>query len=402
LDENSTLALKRYFREYYFKHSDRIKAPSRIESREFGYFPFNGGMIRHLSFKDIGIFRALLVREAPAGVYCSNSLYEDPTAEMQKKGWIKANLIFDIDADALKLACKNEHDVWFCKKCGHKEFGLRPEACSICKGTTILEMTWACSNCIAGTKRETFRLIEFLEQDFGISGSQITTFFSGNAGFHVEVESSQLDELDQHGRSEISDYLTAQGVAPIVFETQRLSPDDPGWRGRVARYIRDLPPGAKPFKSVDYDKRVLEMANDLESDQIESLMASAIDSNRVRIDAMVTADIHRVFRMAETLNNKTGLVKRRCGDLSTFDPFSEAVALPEENEPVSINIDMCPRITLGGTFIGPIQKKTIAKVPLYLAIYLISRGAARIEAGDSELIEGGLAQASKSDTVHAS
>jgi len=131
-------------------------------------------------------------------------------------------------------------------------------------------------------------------------------------------------------------------------------------------------------------------------------MASAIDSNRVRIDAMVTADIHRVFRMAETLNNKTGLVKRRCGDLSTFDPFSEAVALPEENEPVSINIDMCPRITLGGTFIGPIQKKTIAKVPLYLAIYLISRGAARIEAGDSELIEGGLAQASKSDTVHAS
>jgi DNA primase catalytic subunit len=67
MDENSTLAVKRYFREYYFTHSDRIKAPSQIESREFGYFPFNGGMIRHLSFRDIGIFRALLVKEAPAG-----------------------------------------------------------------------------------------------------------------------------------------------------------------------------------------------------------------------------------------------------------------------------------------------------------------------------------------------
>ena len=110
-------------------------------------------MIRHLSFRDIGLFRALLVKEAPAGVYCSNSLYEDPTAEMQKKGWIKANLIFDIDADALKLSCKNEHDVWFCKKCGHKEFGLRPEDCPSCKGTTILEMTWACSKCIEGIEK---------------------------------------------------------------------------------------------------------------------------------------------------------------------------------------------------------------------------------------------------------
>ena len=73
--------------------------------------------------------------------------------------------------------------------------------------------------------------------------------------------------LDQHGRSEISDYLTAQGVTPNVFETPRLSPKDPGWRGRVARYIRDLPPGAKPFKSAEFEKRILEMTNELESEQ---------------------------------------------------------------------------------------------------------------------------------------
>jgi DNA primase small subunit len=208
--------------------------------------------------------------------------------------------------------------------------------------------------------------------------------------------------LDQHGRAEISDYLTAQGVTPNVFETSRLSPKDPGWRGRVAKYIRDLPPGSMPFKSAEFEKRVFEMTNELESNQIENLMVSAIDSNRVRIDAMVTADIHRVFRMAETLNNKTGLVKRRCVDLASFDPFSEAIALPEEDEPVSINIEMCPRVTLGGATVGPIQKRTTAKVPLYLAIYLISRGAAKIEATESELMKGDLVHSSKSDVVHAS
>jgi DNA primase small subunit len=400
--ENSALTLKRYFREYYFKHSDRIKAPSNIESREFGYFPFNGGMIRHLSFSDIGVFRALLVKEAPAGVYCSNSLYQDPMAEMQKKGWLKANLIFDIDADALKLPCKKEHDVWFCKSCGQKEFGLRPETCPNCNGLTILEMTWACPNCIEGTKKETFRLVEFLEQDFGISSSQITTFFSGNAGFHIEVGSSALDMLDQHGRSEISDYITAQGVLPSVFATSRLSPNDPGWRGRVARYIRDLPPGGEPFKSVEFEKRILEMDKELESKEIESVVASAIESNRVRIDAMVTADIHRVFRMPETLNNKTGLVKMRCADLSSFDPFTEAVALPEEKEMISIIIEMCPKVTICGNSIGPIRRKTTAKVPLYLAIYLISRGAAKIEAKKSEITESTSAQASKTDVLQAS
>ncbi len=86
MDESSMTVLKRYFKEYYFKHSGRINAPRRIESREFGYFPFNGSMIRHLSFNDIGVFRALLVKEGPAGVYCSNSQYRGSSRRNAKKG----------------------------------------------------------------------------------------------------------------------------------------------------------------------------------------------------------------------------------------------------------------------------------------------------------------------------
>jgi DNA primase small subunit len=379
MDESSMTLLKRYFKEYYFKHSGRIAAPVHIASREFGYFPFNGQMIRHLSFSDIGVFRALLVKEGPAGVYCSNSQYQDPAVEMQKKGWIRAELIFDIDADALKLPCKNEHDIWFCKQCGRKEFGLRPEICPTCKDTKILEMTWACPKCIEGTKKETFKLLDFLEMDFGISRSKVSVYFSGNAGFHLEVSETQFDELDQHGRSEISDYVTAQGLESVPFETAKLSPTDPGWRGRIARYVRDLPPVSKPFKNSEFEKRAVEITNDLDSDQVERLVASAVSTNSVKIDAMVTADIHRVFRMPETLNNKTGLVKRRCSDISGFDPFVDALALPEESDEISIKVDMCPQISLGGRSFGPITKPATAKLPLFLAVYLISRGAARME-----------------------
>lgn len=382
--EGSLSVLKRYFKEYYFKNADRISAPSHIESREFGYFPFGGAMVRHQSFTDIGVFRALLLKEGPAGVYCSNSQYEDPSAEMQKKGWIKAQLIFDIDADSLKLPCKNQHDMWHCKQCGRKEFGRRPDLCPTCQGTRILEMTWACPGCIAGTKTEVFKLLNFLEEDFGIPRSHATVYFSGNAGFHIELDETQYDLLDQHGRSEISDYLTGQGIIAETFESTKISPMDPGWRGRIARYIRDIPPGLKPFKSSEFEKRATEMTNEFDSDQVAGVVTAAIATNNVKIDSMVSADIHRVFRMPETLNNKTGLVKRKCLDISSFDPFIQSVALPEKDEPISVRVEMCPEISLCGKPFGPVRTPTTARVPLYLGVYLIARGVAKIESPSLE------------------
>ena len=335
-------------------------------------------MIRHLSFSDIGSLRALLVREAPAGVYCSNSLYQDPSAEMTKKGWIKANLIFDIDADALKLPCKKDHDVWFCKQCGTKEFGLRPEMCPYCKGTRILEMSWVCPVCLQGTKNETFRLLDFLERDFGIGRSLMHVYFSGSAGFHVELDQSPLDEIDQHGRAEISDYLSARGITDLQFKSDKLSPNDPGWRGRVARYVRDLPPDSPPFKQNEFEKRRHEMMAEMKEEKLNSVLASAVSSNAVRIDSMVTADIHRIFRMPETLNNKTGLVKRECRDLQSFDPASDPIAIPNESESLTVVTDLCPKVRLAGYEYGPYVSGTEIKLPLYVAVYLIAKGAAKV------------------------
>ncbi len=378
MDESSAVMLKRYFKEYYFRHADKIKSPSEIESREFGYFPFGGGMIRHLSFKDIGTLRAELMKEAPAGVYCSNSLYLDPTKEMHLKGWIRAELIFDIDADALKLPCKKEHDIWLCKGCGRKEFGPRPETCPNCRGSRLLEMSWACKNCLEGTKKETFKLLDRLENDFGISGSKISVYFSGSAGYHVHVAGSEYESLDSHGRAEIADYLTGQGLMPEAFMSPKLSPNDPGWRGRIARYIRDIQPESEWFDSNSYEVRLKELLNDFTSKKVAEFFADVCSSNSVKIDAMVTTDIHRIFRMPETLNNKTGLVKKECGkDLASFDPSVEAIALMDGTDQMEVLVDMCPKIELGGNAYGPFVSVS-KKLPMYVAIYLLAKGAGRL------------------------
>ncbi len=384
MDETSTLMLKNYFKEYYFRFSEKIEAPNEIEKREFGYFPFGGQMVRHLSFKDIGSFRALLFKESPAGVYCSNSLYKDPSLEMHKKEWIRAELIFDIDADALRLPCKKGHDIWLCKQCGRKEFGMRPEICPSCKGNRILEMSWACPKCIEGTKSETFKLIDFLENDFGIPGSKIRVFFSGNAGYHLSVEGSSLEYLDQNGRAEISDYLNAQGIVPEIFESPKMNPKDPGWRGRMARYIRDLPEQSTPFAGDTYDLRLHELVNEFSKPKAEKFVKKAVSELSVKIDPMVTTDIHRIFRMPETLNNKTGLVKKVCENLNSFDPTSDAIALKNDSEKVQVFVDICPRIELNGNSYGPYVSET-SELPRYVGAYIVAKGAGRFVASSPEL-----------------
>ncbi len=336
-------------------------------------------MIRHLGFSDVHAFRALLVKEAPAGVYCSNSLYSDPTAEMSAKGWLRAELIFDIDADALRQPCKAVHDIWLCKSCGKKEFGLRPKICPSCKANKILEISWVCDKCLEAAKKETFKLLDFLEFDLGIPMAFVEVCFSGNAGYHIRIEESSFDSLGSTGRGEIADYLAGRGIMPPLINSAHLSPQDPGWRGRIARFIRDLPADDQTFGKVDisFEKRLDALINSFSKKQVDEFLSRAIIDSGVTIDPAVTTDIHRIFRMPESLNNKTGLVKRECTkDLSGFDPLSDAVALGNENRKEMMFVEMCPKVELRGKSYGPFRSQTV-ELPLYVGIYLALKGAGK-------------------------
>jgi DNA primase small subunit len=84
--------VKRAFRAYYFNHFRLIEELDRMGQREFGYKPFESGMVRHLSYRNKGDLVATVIRNVPMDLYCSNAFYGYPTYPMHEKEWLGAAL----------------------------------------------------------------------------------------------------------------------------------------------------------------------------------------------------------------------------------------------------------------------------------------------------------------------
>ena len=180
------------FQRWYAQNSHTIPAPVEIESREFGFLTFHSrNMYRHIRLPTQAELQRYLRQNAPAHSYYSSSYYEDPTAEMARKGWRGADLVFDLDADHFDLPCQRDHDKWVCRNCGKQGTGHPPELCECGKAQFQTE-TWLCERCLQAAKHETQKLLDILIQDFGVHQEELTTNFSGNRGFHVHVHSDTV------------------------------------------------------------------------------------------------------------------------------------------------------------------------------------------------------------------
>lgn len=169
---------------------------------------------------------------------------------MEKKGWLGADMIFDIDADHIPTSCDKIHDQWICGKCGFPGKGAVPENCPVCGSEKFDENTWPCEVCLASAKYETVKLLDILMMDFGFSGTEIKVFFSGHRGYHVHVENKAVKDLDSAARREIVDYVSSLGIDIGLYGLSEKGPKmlslrDPGWRGRIARGFHDFVLDAK-------------------------------------------------------------------------------------------------------------------------------------------------------------
>ena len=356
MDEKVVSFLRKTYRGHYFKHHDLVEIPSEMASREFGYIPFGGGMVRHLSFKSGGELFAELVKQAPSSVYCSNAVYERPTLQMDEKGWKGAELIFDIDADAIPTTCKARHTWWFCSNCHRGGMGTKPAKCPGCQDQTVEQVHWSCRECLNATKEHVKRLVDFLQDDFGIDRQDIQLYFSGNRGYHAHVDDERFDAADPQMRAEIANYIRGRGLN-LKVQDRVTSHVELGWSRRTSLFL------AKATEGNSRPKRNQKLTNHI------------IATNAALIDESVTTDIHRVFRMPGTLHGSSGLLKMRIESLEKFDPQKDPVVLGGETVPVRIYF--APEFFLNGNRFGPYNNSAV-QIPIYAAVFLLARGLGEV------------------------
>ncbi|HJX23522.1 MAG TPA: DNA primase small subunit PriS [Candidatus Bathyarchaeia archaeon] len=401
--------IRRQFSQFYEKNNHKITYPSHLESREFGFLLFKEGyMVRHKSFRDYLALRDFIRATSPSDVYYSTAYYKRPEYEMEKKGWMGADLCFDIDADHLETPCKQSHDSWKCVQCGTAGFGNPPEICPACHAKRFEANNWFCKDCLKASKLETLRLLAVLREDFGFQTSDLDVCFSGHRGFHVHVEDKRVIGLDQSARKEIVDYVMGTGIDLKYYGfpqkeairgniRTRFDSDEPGWRGRAARNVHDF---LLNLKKEDLKRQgftasmenVLlnnkeEIANELtEKAELktykglnirgwERIVYLALKTSGIEIDTVVTVDIHRLIRLPYTLHRKTGfmVVVVPIDRLFDFDPFADAIAFKEGT--MKLHVSASQKFEVASYEYGPYKDEDV-ELPMASAMFLLCKGLA--------------------------
>jgi len=246
------------------------------------------------------------------------------------------------------------------------------------------------------------KLIDVLTDDFGFATHEITVGFSGHRGYHAHVESDIVQSLDQIARREIVDYLVGIGFEPKMHgleEGVNSSLDEAGWRGRVARgtYEFLLNSGPKELEETGLSKSVVNSIlaqrdsilkdwkdkttlriKGVGPESWKRIMRKAVKTQTVQIDTVVTTDIHRLIRLADTLHGKTGLKKVvvSVSDIDSFDPLRSAVAF--KGGAVRLVVSEAPEFRLGDVRYGPFKNEE-AELPTAAALFLLCKGAAKLK-----------------------
>jgi len=306
--------VKVLFRGYYSSIDISIRD---LELREFGFAMSDGVMVRHMSFRNPEELRNFLTSKVPMHAYHSVAIYREPgNSDMELKGWLGADLVFDIDGDHLST----------------------PN----CSGIDLMTL-----DCLGDALEELNRLLDILKEEFGIEDPEV--YFSGHRGFHVHVTNTEVRPLGQRERGEIVDYLLLRNFRMERFlrSKVRLSIDMAGTGGRIARALHEE--GGRGRKI-------------------------PVEKLKVSIDEVVTLDTHRLIRMPNSLHGKTGLrvVKLTPSELERGVEYvvDKAIVFRKGSITMRLTRKLPMRRILG----EPVDGDEVVKVPTYLGIYLLMSG----------------------------
>ena len=288
----------------YYKNAD-FEVPEDFEKRELAIQTFDGKMIRHMAVSDLEDMRKTVLSKGAVDVYLSTASYENPDAPtMDSKGWLRADLQFDIDVDHFE-DCKPR-----LKVCNDQLVPIEEE----CEGKPLQLVT---KDCLMRGFYLAKKLVHVLDKYFAISKEMVEIHFSGNRGFHVIARNTPYDESGSDVRREIADFILGNQLKRDNFCLKKdcviPTPDDPGWRGRVGEELeRLLPHQVQLWGQVENAKELLE---------------KAIESAKIDIDSQVTVDTSRLMRVPGSLNRKSMLMVKKVWKTFKYDvdlsPFKD-------------------------------------------------------------------------------
>ena len=370
--------LRQRFSAYYngdVQGAGAVYIPESLTEREWGFIFFSAGakaagMRRHLSFSSPEEVHTYLRTMTPAHVYYSTAYYARPGAgQMSDKGWLGADLIFDLDADHI---VRGPYDVM-----------------------------------LARVKEELFKLIDMLTAELGFSERDLRVNFSGGRGYHIHVPTLAVRSWDSAERRELVNYVSGTGLSAesmlcgpardrgwqkryrtaLLAELERIAALDDeaqtayltGMKGITekfaAGFVKNLDAtrataAAQPEKLLENKviRAICNAENKPFQDQILSSAAQA--------DEPVTTDVKRLIRHPGSLHGGSGMrvTPLDIRDLASFDPLMDAVVFGERQVTVECSFPLSMPI-LGNRYDLSAGVNT---VPEALAVFLCCRGIAEI------------------------
>ncbi len=420
---NNENFLKLMFQAYYENMNKEIPVISSFKEREFAFIPWNKNiMMRHIGFEKPSNFKQYLVQKSPQHVYSSGALYQNPSNKtMDTKGFTGCDLIFDIDVDHFYTPCKKDHDIWKCKDCGKIGKGMA-DKCNKCNSKKVETLAWICEYCLNIAKKEILKLLyDFLFPDFGVKENEIKIAFSGHRGYHLKIENEKIRSLSGDQRRELVDYVKGQNISFEILGLKQVSQnifgfnrENKGWSRKILTKIENLlsQPNdyiSEKISSFDINRDAIKSFINSKDDFFQTILTNEnnlwnisnfgitrwkkflrgiVDEIGAEIDEPVTIDIHRLIRYPGSLHGKTGFKVQELSlsDLEDFTPLDESdesldplVFESSKNlQEIKIIENQVPQTKIKGKTFGPYLKDEKLKIPNHMAVFLISKGVAKI------------------------
>ena len=302
-------------RQYYREEWDVKNIPDFILKsliqREFGFDHMGRGPNdRYRVFRNTDYLRKFMRYRAPFAAYSSVAFYHKPR---RRDGWIKAELVFDVDAKDIPI-----------RSCG-------------CENV--------CEVCLNQAKDIVQGLVDTLKGDLGLS--HIHVVYSGR-GYHIRILDDLVMGADSDVRTQVVKYVVGSDVPRSEYSSHGMKYNLEhftipfGYPQVFTHRVKQALLAVNMDTEIDgvnknILKAVIKHRDLLKDDQwgifrknigpvrYNKLVKGIASLNLTLVDAKVSIDLKRILRLPSSLHSGVSMISTEIKNLETFDPFQDAV-----------------------------------------------------------------------------